>query len=220
MSQGYDRFIVQLDEAVTGFPTLYRVKVDGKEILKGVLAVVDTDGKHWEEYEVEIHASENFPYRFPMLFETSGKIPKIADWHVYEDSLSCCVKVRPEEILCCKKGITVTEYIREEVMPYLFNQTHRRVEGYYVNGEYAHGMLGIYEYYANILMTGADIRLTIELIRFIASNARPCRTSPCFCGRKIKFRRCHRVAFDTLKEIGNEILLLDASTIARAAGMA
>lgn len=206
MSKGYDIFVSQLDEALEAFPSLGIIEVDGKDILKGILAVIDKNGKHWEDYEIEIHFSKNFPAEFPTLFETSGKIPKIADWHVYEDTLSCCVKVKPEEILRCKDGITITEYIREEVMPYLFNQTHRRVEGFYVNGEYGHGQLGIYEFYANELNTGADIKQTIRLMRFIASNDRPGRTSVCFCGRNIKFRYCHRDAFDKLKKLGDETI--------------
>lgn len=216
MSNGYDTFVSQLNEAVTAFPTLERIVIDEKEVLKGTLAVVDKDGKYWEDYGIEIQATEKFPYEFPLLFETSGKIPKIADWHVYEDTLSCCVKVKPEEILRCKKGITVTDYIREEVMPYLFNQTHRRVEGYYANGEYGHGILGIYEFYADILNTGNDIQRTIQLMLFVARHERPVRTSYCFCGKQIKFRHCHLEAFDKLKQIGDETLQVHAYSIAKA----
>ena len=206
MNKGYEVFVLQLAEAINAFPSLYKFIIDGKEILKGSLDVVDHAGKHWETYEIEIHSTENYPEEFPVLFETSGKIPKIADWHVYEDTHSCCVKVKPEELIRCKKGITVIEFIREEVMPYLFNQTHRRVEGYYVNGEYGHGLFGIYQFYAIELNTGNDIRQTIGLLQFISSNERPGRTMLCFCGSKIKFRRCHRDAFDKLKLIGDDRL--------------
>lgn len=219
MSKGYSVFVSQLDAAIDKFPSLCRLLIAEKEILKGVVAIVDSDGKHWEDYEIEIHCSENFPFEFPILFETSGKIPKIGDWHIYEDTFSCCVKVRPEEILRCKKGITVTEYIREEVLPYLYNQTHRRVEGYYVNGEYAHGIRGIYQFYSDTLKTDNDIRSTIQLMNFIAANDRPDRTSPCFCGNKIKFRHCHREAFDKLKLLGKEVLESDSYIILKAVGL-
>lgn len=216
----YGVFVSQLDEATMSFPSLQRVVVNGEEILKGSLSIIDKDGKHWEDYEVEIHVSEEFPYRFPRLFEVSGKIPRIADWHVYEDTGSCCVKILPEEVLRCKNGITVTEYIQEEVLPYLFNQTHRRTEGYYVNGEHSHGLRGIFEYYANILNTGDNIKLTVQLLRYIATNDRPARTAACFCGNGNKFRQCHRLAFDRIKPIGSAVLLDHAENIARAAGLA
>jgi hypothetical protein len=112
------------------------------------------------------------------------------------------------------------EYIREEVMPYLFNQTHRRVEGYYVNGEYAHGIRGIYEYYAGILKTGTDdIKRTLQLMDYIASHERPLRTSLCFCGKNVKFRHCHRGAFDKLKGIGDNMVRNHAYNIAKAASL-
>lgn len=219
MNIGYEQFTSQLKEAITVYPSLYEAFSENKKILKGRLPVVDKEGKRWEDYDIEIHCPVNFPYEFPILYETSGKIPKIGDWHIYEDTLSCCVKVHPEEILRCKKGITVTEYIQEEVLPYLFNQTHRRVEGYYVNGEYAHGAAGVFQFYAGILKTGTDIELTLQLMNFIATYERPSRNSLCFCGQKIKFRHCHRDAFDKLKAIGDIQIKKHAYGIAQAAGL-
>lgn len=199
MDNGYSRFVAQLDEAIASFPGLIRMTIGNQEVLKGVLSVIDIEGKLWEEYDVEIHASEMFPYEFPILFEVSGKIPRIADWHIYEDTGSCCVKVRPEELIKCRNGLLLTEYIAGEVMPFLFNQTHRRVEGYYVNGEYAHGIAGIYQFYSTILKTGENVLETIRLMKFISENERPIRTSYCFCGKNSKFRNCHKEAFDYLK---------------------
>lgn len=219
MSKGYDIFCSQLDEAIVTFPGLQKAIVEKKEILKGTLQVIDKEGNHWEDYEVEIHHSDNFPFKFPLLFEVSDKIPKIADWHVYEDTLACCIKVQPEEIFRCIAGITVTNYIREEVMPYLFNQTHRRVKGFYVNGEYSHGMKGIYEFYMTALKTGNDIKKTVQLMQYIATHERPGRTSLCFCGKKTKFRHCHRGVFDKLKKIGDEVLQGHAYGIAKFAGL-
>lgn len=217
MNKGYKMFNDQLEAAIAAFPSLSVAVVADKNFLKGTLPVVDSDGKHWEDYDIEIHCSEDFPLRFPVLFETSGKIPRIADWHVNEDSHSCCVKVLPEEIIRCKKGITLTEYIQKEALPYLFNQTHRRVEGYYVNGEYSHGTIGFYEFYSTALKTDNDVRLTLQLMNFIATHDRPSRTSKCFCGSKEKFRYCHRDAFDTIKEVGNNFILSHANDIAKAA---
>lgn len=204
--RGYDKYVSQLLEAQEFFPSLKEIKVNGKLVLRGVISIVDRDGIHWEDYEIEIHCTEHFPKEFPRLFEVSGKIPRIADWHVYEDTGSCCTKIPPEEILRCQKGITVAEYIKEEVFPYFFNQTHRRVEGYYINGEYSHGGKGLLEYYSKELKTGSDYNLTLELFRFIATHDKPHRTSYCFCGKKEKFRHCHKGAFEKLKILGFEIL--------------
>jgi hypothetical protein len=218
LTDGYSLFVHQMDEAITKYQKLQKDVFEGRQILKGDIDLIDYTGKLWDVYSIEIHFEEGFPYSFPSLVETGGKIPKIADWHVYEDTGSCCVEVLPLEILRCLNGITLNEYIKEFVLPYLFNQTHRRIEGYYVNGEYAHGLKGIYEFYSSILNTNNNIKLTVELMNYIGSNGRPERTSACFCGSGNKYRNCHKVSYEKLKPIG-KILNVHASSIAKAAGL-
>ena len=215
---GYDIFCGEFDEVQEYFPKLRPALYDGKKVLEGELDVIDRDGKLWDSYSIEVHHSQNYPYKFPLLFEVGGIIPKIGDWHIYEDTKSCCVKVLPEEFIICKNGITLVGFIQNEVLPYLFNQTHRRIEGYYVNGEYSHGILGIYEFYSRILGTGSDYRKTLSLMLYAAENLRPGRTSLCFCGSGNKFRKCHRTAFDHLTTVGAENLKVHAHMIAKAAG--
>jgi hypothetical protein len=187
--------------------------------LAGDLDLIDDTGKLWETYQIEIHYAEGFPRRFPWLYEIGGKIPKIADWHVYEDTLTCCIKVEPAEIIRCLQGITITEYIKEEVLPYFFNQTHRKLEGYYVNGEYGHGLSGICQFYSEELNTGDDLKKMLRLMHFIATHERPDRTSMCFCGSRAKFRHCHRVSYDRLKSIGDDNLIQHTYQIGRLLGI-
>lgn len=215
----YDLFVEQLAKAEECYPKLKRKMIGETYILAGELDIKDANGKFWESYQVEISYEQGFPFCFPSLYETGGKIPKIGDWHIYEDTLSCCVKVKPAEIIRCLNGITLLEYIKEEALPYLFNQTHRRLEGYYVNGEYSHGVGGLYEFYSEELKTGDDIEKTLKLIHFIAKNPMPNRTSLCFCGSGVKFRNCHRVAFKKLKQISEIILLEHVYNIGKVAGI-
>lgn len=216
--KGYEIFVNQLPEVQKHYPKLLQVTLHDEIILRGLLSVIDREGKHWEDYEVEIHCTDNFPNSFPRLYEIGGKIPRIGDWHVYEDTGSCCVKILPEELLRCRNGITILEYIKEEVLPYLFNQTHRRVEGYYIAGEYMHGAWGLLQYYSNELKTGNDYKFTLELIKYIATHAKPIRTSMCFCGKKLKFRHCHKIAFEKLKAIGYDSLMNHYLWISRVTG--
>ncbi|MBL7767499.1 MAG: SEC-C domain-containing protein [Flavipsychrobacter sp.] len=212
-------FVEQLAEAEESYPKLKPTLTEAGYVLAGDLDVIDKTGKLWETYQIEIHYTDGFPYRFPLLYETGGKIPKIADWHVYEDTLTCCVKVLPAEIIRCLNGITITEYIREEALPYFFNQTHRRLEGFYVNGEYSHGLMGIYQFYEEALRTGKDVKKLLRLMHFIATNERPGRTSICFCGSGKKFRNCHRDTFDELRQLGSSVLLSDGLEIGKAFGI-
>jgi hypothetical protein len=206
-TSGYDLFVSQLKQVETDFPKLVAILGSGeKMVLAGEIDIIDSEGKHWESYKIEIHHSDLFPKRFPRVFEVGDKIPKIGDWHIYEDTQSCCIKVLPEEMIICRDGISVLGFIKYQVLPYFFNQTHRRVEGYYVNGEYSHGFKGLVEFYSRILMT-EDPRKLIRFISIVAKGEKPGRTHLCFCGSGDKFRKCHRNSFEQLAFIDSEILL-------------
>lgn len=211
--KGYDLFKAQIPEVLSLYPEFQECQFDGKSIITGNIDIVDINSKYWTSYAIEIHPTNDFPYRFPLLFEVGGKIPRIADWHVYEDNNNCCVKILPAEIIRCKSGITITEYIKEEVVPYLFNQTHRIIEGYYVNGEFSHGAIGFYEYYSKVLGTQGNIFDTCKLLHAISITPKPPRTSVCFCGSGIKYRKCHKLAYDTLREVGVDNLKAHAYSI-------
>jgi hypothetical protein len=214
-----ERFIQDIEEACTQFPKFEAAsRDDGVVFLRGELDIVDRDGKFWESYQIEIHPTDEYPSRFPLVYETSGKLPPIGDWHINEDTKTCCITVLPEEILICKGGITLSQFLRNNVTPYFFNQTFRRVEGYYCNGEYAHGIYGVFQYYDNILSSGNDLRKAIKLMIQIASGQRPGRTHNCLCGSKVKFRKCHREAFDKLEGIGKSNLLGHAYAFAKESG--
>ncbi len=210
-------FETQIDELLEAFPKLKKTgREDNVVIVAGELEVIDRNGKHWETYQVEIHPRDGFPFCFPFVFETSGKIPRIADWHVYEDTGSCCIAVEPEEHLICKDGLSLTTFVKSQVLPYFFNQTFRRVEGYYKNGEYAHGKMGIYQFYDEALRTNGDIKETIRLMVAIAETKKPGRTQLCFCGSKKKFRKCHRDSYQKLSGLGKEMLYKHANVFINA----
>jgi hypothetical protein len=200
------RFLEQIDEVISKYPQLQKAFSDEYYYIKGLIDIIDKEGKHWDTYQVEIHNSTDFPYRFPILYEVGGMIPRIADWHIYEDTFACCVKVLPEELIRCRNGITILEYIEEEAIPYLFNQSYRRREGYYVNGEYLHGLMGLYEFYAKELGTKLNIKKTIQLMIFIAEGKKPFRSHTCFCGSGRLFRKCHKEPYEKLSLLGKDII--------------
>ena len=215
---GHSIFTSQLDQVVERYSNLKIVEESEEKFLRGELQVIDKNGVFWESYQLEIKHHFDFPYRFPKVFEISNKIPKIADWHINGDQ-SFCIDVVPSEIIKCKDGLSLISFIEKELTPYLFNQTHRREEGYYVGGEYSHGLLGVYEFYANILQTENNVRKTLSLMTFIASQPRPNRSNRCFCGSGELFRHCHRKAYDELKILGKNILINEINKLYKWSGL-
>ena len=189
------------------FPLLKIISEKGEKILKGELEIIDNTGKCWEIYSVEIKASSAYPKRFPKLFEVGNAFPKIVDWHIYENDDSCCVDVIPNEILICKNRFSVIEFITQFAIPYFANQKFRELEGYYLYGEYPHGIFGRIEFYQSKLKAKSPQEL-IQMFDLIIKGYNPNRRTYCpFC-KKVKFRKCHRNAFVELKAIEN-ILYID-----------
>ncbi|WP_139240388.1 ubiquitin-conjugating enzyme E2 [Fodinibius roseus] len=218
MKEGYLTFVNQLAPVIEKYPDFEVASENGKKYLKGNLAIIDDAGKNWGTFQVEIRNKEGFPYRFPKVFETSERIPKIADWHIYKDG-SCCIDVLPSEIIKCRDGITIVGFIENELTPYLFNQTYRMEEGFYVNSGYAHGLMGIYEFFSSKLETGNDIRKTLFLMNYIATKPRLNRSNKCFCGSNELFRKCHMKAYDELNKLDKSFLLDQIELIYHRSGL-
>ena len=216
---GYDSFCDQIPDIEKYFDKFQKVLgEDRRYFIRGDLRIVDGTGKYWESFEVEIHCSVGFPFRFPAVFEVGNKIPRIADWHIYEDSHKCCIAVLPEEIIKCRNGISLIQFVEKEMLPYFFNQTHRRIEGYYVLGEYSHGVEGIFEFFDCELRCGKNPRKIISMIFQIADTERPAGSNNCFCGSGAKFRKCHRTAYDKLILLGQSQLRDFANLLAKVSG--
>ncbi len=201
-------FELELEIVQAYFPRLRIVDAVSEKYLAGEIDIIDSLGRTWDTYSVAIKGSRDFPKRFPNLFETGNAFPKIMDWHVYEEDQSCCVDVTPNELLICENGITLLEYMKEQVVPYFANQTFRKREGYYLYGEYSHGIFGRIEYYQRKLKAKSPSEL-IKMFDLIIKGYHPERTSYCpFCHR-IKFRKCHRDVFQELEKI-KEFIYWDA----------
>jgi hypothetical protein len=199
----YTIFRQQIAEAAKVYPELKVSVRDGIELLSGIFRVIDDEGKEWNNFEIQIRFSEAFPYRFPQLVEIGGKIPKIADWHIYPNG-ACCITIPLLELVNCRNGITVLQFIQDHVKPHLFNQAHRIEKGYYAHQEFAHGAYGVFEYYQE-LFNEKDVEKIIGYLKALKSTEFGKKTT-CFCGRKAKFRKCHPEVFKTFKLIpGNFI---------------
>jgi len=199
MYNGYDLFVSQLENTCVEFPNLKIKSVEDKKYLKGVIDIPNSD----KSFLIEIHYKDGFPYRFPKLFEVGGDIPCGSDWHKYSDS-SCCITVEPDEILKCKIGISLSTFVNNEVIPHLANQLHRKITGKYLN-EYSHHKEGLFEFFSELMKT-TNKKLWCEyvLCSFGKKKINIARNEKCFCGSGIKFKKCHNVIFNKIREIGEK----------------
>ncbi len=214
MHKGYTIFKDQLIEVIRLYPNL-EIKKDINELLyvKGILDIPNDAGETTGSFLIEVHHQLGFPFRFPKLYETGGVIPCDIDWHKYTDE-SCCITVLPDEILECKGGITVADFIERFAMSYLANHLYRVKEGEYLNGEYAHGAPGLTQFYEKLLLT-TNKTTWIDYYKYTFQNKKiPCgRNDTCLCGSGKKFKHCHSDVFHKLRLIGEEQVLANFKLI-------
>jgi len=168
-------------------------KLDGKLLLITNAETIDI-------YQISIKPTVDYPNRFPLVFETAGRIPVNIDWHVYSDGHFCICTI-PEELLKCKAQFNLQSFIENELKPYLFNQTHRRVKGYFIN-EREHGFAGDYQFYCEELRT-KDLLEIAKFFQFLIERDEPGRTKNCFCGSGRKYRHCHREVYRKFSVLDN-----------------
>jgi len=206
-----ENFATEAEAIIKQYPKLDLIEKSDIKVLSGEIDLLNYTGEILDTYQLEISPSDEYPFMFPKVFETGGKLPVNIDWHVYEDDGRCCIKIQPEEFLICIKGISLNDFIKNELVPYLFNQTFRKENGYYIN-ERSHGEKGLIEFYGEKL-NSRNISEIINLLKYILYQSEPNRVAQCFCGRNEKYRRCHRDAYRLLSQIKKDDLLLHIKLI-------
>lgn len=209
ITDSYDIFCHQLDFVIKKFPNFKIAESVGGKMLKGILDIINLDNEVVSSFSVEIRSSPGFPFRFPFLFEVGGDIPNEADWHKYPDG-RCCITVDPDEILKCKNGVSILEFMENYGLPYLANQAFRKAKGMYKNGEYSHGRKGVLEFYADFFKT-SDISKWKEYIHVLklGKEVKTGRNERCFCGSGLKYKNCHAKIFYNANRLGIEQIFKD-----------
>lgn len=198
-------FTDDLAKAIERYPNLQiQVTHDGTRFLRGILDIPDDNAAVVGSFFIEIYPSEGYPYRFPLIYEVGGDIRNEADWHKYADG-RCCITVPPDEILKCKNGISIHQFIDNFAIPYFANQIYRKVNGHYKNGEFAHGPAGLFQFYEN-LFNSRNTEMWLDNYRYtFLGKKMPCgRNDKCFCESGVKFKMCHLKIFDNLRAIGQK----------------
>lgn len=170
----------------------------------GEIDIFDNKGEYWGSFEIYFEITKNYPFIFPVVFETSKKIPNEIDRHINTDG-SCCLTVLQKSIIEARKGISMSKFIKNYIIPYLANQLYFEQNERWANGEYLHGKDGIIQFYKEETQLNS-IGDIIHLLKNISTIKKLGRNDICFCGSKKKLKDCH---LDNLQNI----LLLPANRI-------
>ncbi|MCK4344833.1 MAG: SEC-C domain-containing protein [Bacteroidales bacterium] len=200
----------QYKEIEKVFPKLKLVKGNSFFSIQGTIEIIDKERTFWDSFDVDIKL-KNFPSSFPQLFETSNKIPKVADRHIYTDTGACCVCGYPQMILATKRSnFTIKHYIDEYVIPCFANQIYFEKTGKWKNGEYSHGDKGIVEAYLDLLKLNNEKELLVIIQDYLLKKYNIVgRNDKCICGSNRKYKKCCADRIQILNTIGeNEVAKL------------
>ncbi|TCS87196.1 hypothetical protein EDD80_1057 [Anseongella ginsenosidimutans] len=204
MNTSWERFIGESQEILTHFSKLELIIPENEPPqLSGALELENTAGDIYDQYQVKVVASDDSSTWFPGVFEVGGRLPHNSDWHVFEDG-HCCIKPIPEQIILCRKGLPLLQFIQEHVLPYFHAQKFREQHGYYLH-ERSHGELGNLEYIAGVLKTQSRASMR-QYLWYILHGREPSRSNRCFCGSRKLYRYCHRDAYRNLCLLPKELI--------------
>ena len=80
---GYKIFEEQVTDVLAKYKELSFKIEDGIPCVFGLIHLTDENGNIEDTYQIEIKPTLNYPFRFPQLFETGGRIPRNIDWHIF-----------------------------------------------------------------------------------------------------------------------------------------
>jgi hypothetical protein len=183
------------------FPFLKYLEESKFFSVQGEIALVDDDIGEFDRYSVVIQFPKEYPNCFPKVKETSKKIPRGSNRHVNPDG-SLCLAVPPEEHLITKNGINFKFFIDKVLIPHLSRETYREKSGYYPDGEYEHGIDGIWQFYFQRLGIN-DKKQVISELSEIRNSKWPNRNAICSCGSQKKFKQCHLGKWLDIKRLGD-----------------
>ena len=194
-----------IDSAIRFYPEFKKIESNARVRVVGSIILVHPEIGEYDKYEVSITFPECYPKCFPKVVEESEKIPRIADRHVYSDN-TLCLAVEPEDNLLCRRGITFKYFLDKVLVPHLSRETYRNLSGKYEDGEYSHGVGGLWEYFGYMLSV-KDKKSILEELEKMLFEKWPERNETCFCGSSFKFKNCHIRKWQSLMSLGNDYLI-------------
>jgi hypothetical protein len=200
-----NRIIKDIDQSILSYPLLKSVEKEGYLRVVGEIPLIHPEKGEFDRYNVSIHFPQSYPKCFPKVIEISKKIPREGFRHVNPDQ-TLCLAVEPEEKAITKNGISLKYFLDKVLVPHLARETFREINGTYPDGEYAHGNIGIWQFYESALET-IDRKLIISELEEIIYTKWQGRNELCYCSSGQKFKKCHLEKWNTIMKSGRGYII-------------
>lgn len=175
--------------------------------IAGKYIVMDNAEQSQGDYDIEVTIPAAYPNGFPVLKETSNKIPRDLDHHIGIDGTACVENSR-RIMLLERQGITIEDFFDRFVHRFLCWQLVAEIDGIAELPSWAHGQVGIKQFYRECCDTDDDNQVR-QVMAIIAYRRGPERNHPCFCGSGRKYKHCHLAIVQRLDKLDSSIVTGD-----------
>lgn len=201
----------QVRKAIVNYPTL-SLKSNPLRV-EGELPILHEDEGVLDTYRVGIHFyRKSLVRRFPSVFETGGRIPPIADRHVYSNGQLCLGTEFAQERRLRGQPMDLDAFFQEILYPFFASQSLIELGELdaFPQGERSHGILGKAEEYMDFWQVHTVPEVADRLAAYVH---RLRRNAPCFCRNGKKFKACHQREVNKIAFVDRELLKFDLTEI-------
>lgn len=175
------------EEMQQSYPELVFLVRDNKVFLSGNFLLRDSD-KIIDNYLIDIEFPFNYPKRIPRVYETGGRIPRIADRHMYSTG-ECCLYLPFQLAEIHPDGSSLSDFLDNPVRSFFVSQSYFEVTKTWIFDEWPHGTDAVFEYYASRLGTNDKNIISRYLLVISKKEIKGHWLCPCGSGKLL--RQCH-----------------------------
>jgi len=195
----HDFLKMEVSPPGTPLNNLYVLKEESVLVM-GLFRLSVPDSSVYYDYRISLYLPNNYPTRYPIMMCNDERLPiGNIDRHILSDGQACLAA--PAEI---KKRWgsepRIVPFLDNLVAPFLAWQV------YYDEykqpppwGQLSHGVMGIFEYYADCLEIPLDEH-TYEFMKLLARKNNPKGHELCPCGSGRRLRNCHMMSIQRVRE--------------------
>jgi hypothetical protein len=170
------------------FPYLHVGVRESYTVLSGDLPIV-LDGRVVDSFAIDVMIPpDGTPHAVPIVREVGGRIPWIADRHVFSNG-EACLFIEAEYWYKHPDGMDLLEFLRGPITSYFIGQMSYEQEKRWPFGERSHGALGVVEFWAP-LVGSRDLQVIKKFLEMVVAKKLR-STWRCPCGSGHRLWGCH-----------------------------
>lgn len=139
-------------------------------------------------FKIKISFPDNYPRDLPTVIETGSLIPRVSDYHTYQDGSFCLgSEIKLKSIL--HDFPTVPEFADKILNPFLYAVSYKIKHGFSPFGELDHGEAGLIDDYQRLFGVEGK-KSVLWVLDALGNRKRVANKLPCPCGCSLRLGRC------------------------------